>query len=215
MIILRTVLFFLPMTVYICVLMWIWMWSKLPNFKIFLVIKMWNKAFVPLFSSVWSELFFSIQLDHRRILALISKLLFSYTIIFQLFSFTQPIMVEFALHCGAYPLCQVCVRKPACQLLGKKSSQLAALSEIWRCLFRTEILGCELVHKEGLGSSAHSSWLCDTAKSLVPSCPASPQAIVCVRRDAVAPSSVCHAPAAALGRPSSLAVIRADRKSVV
>lgn len=56
-------------------------------------------------------------------------------------------MIEFALHCGAYPLCQVCVRKPACQLLGKKSSQLTVLSEIWRCLLRTEILGYELHRK--------------------------------------------------------------------
>lgn len=85
--------------------------------------------------------FFSIQLDHRGIFALISKLLFSYV-------FTQPIMVEFALHCGAYPLCQVCVGNPAHQLLGEKSSQLAALSETWRCLFSTEILGCELVHRK-------------------------------------------------------------------
>lgn len=57
-------------------------------------------------------------------------------------------MVEFALHCGAYPLCQVCVRKAAHQLLGKKSSQLAVLPETWRCLFRTEMLFWELVHRE-------------------------------------------------------------------
>lgn len=101
---------------------------------------------MPLFSSAWclnfSQVnFFSIQLDHRGILALISKLLFSYV-------FTPPIMVEFTFYCGAYPLCQVCVGKPAPQLLGKKSSQLAALCETWRCSFRTEILGCELVHRE-------------------------------------------------------------------
>lgn len=146
LIITRTVLFFLPMTVSICVLLWICMWFKLPNFKIFLFVKMWHGAFMPLFSmpGVWVIVkfnFFSIQLDHRGTLALIRKLLFSYV-------FTHPIMFEFTLHCGAYPLCQVCVRKPAHQLLGKKSSQLAALSEVWRCLFRTEILGYELVHRK-------------------------------------------------------------------
>lgn len=146
--------------------------------------------------------FFSIQLDHRGILALISKLLFSYV-------FTQPIMVEFALHCGAYLLCQVCVRKPAHQLWGKKSSQLAVLSEIWRCLFRTEIPGYELVHRKAQVLQLTAP----DCMTLI--CPASPQAIMCVRRDAIAPSFVCQEPAAAaLGRPPSLTVICARRVKV-
>lgn len=45
-------------------------------------------------------------------------------------------------------------------------------------------------------------------KPLGPSCPASPQATVCVTRDALVPSFVSQQPgAAALGRPSSVAAI--------
>lgn len=150
--------------------------------------------------------FFSIQLDHRGILALISKLLFSYV-------FIQPIMVEFALHCGAYPLCQVCVRKPAHQLLGKRSSQLAVLSEIWRCLFRAEILGYELGHRKAqvLQLTAPN---CVTLLSLfAPGALPAPRPL-CVSEEMLLSLICVPGAAAALGRSPSPAVICARRDKV-
>lgn len=115
-------------------------------------------------------------------------------------------MVEFALHCGAYPLCQVCVGNPAHQLLGKKSSQLAALSETWRCLFSTEILCCELVHRKArvlqlqllVVRHCWASW---------PSCPGSPQVTVWVRGGAAA--LIC-VPGASSGSSTGQTFLTAD-----